>query len=555
MDLTADMVVAEQFARDGSFGGWHGAHAGIATLPLLLFGTDAQKKKYLPKLSSAETVGAYCLSEPQAGSDALAAQNRADSPSPDGTHYILNGQKMWITNGGKANLFTVFAKVNGEQFTAFLVERGYPAVYRTAPKKKKMGIKGSSTTPIFDNVPVPVENVLGEIVAGHIIAFNILNVGRLKLGAFAAGGSKNVLAISSPTRRFRKAFGTTISRFGMIQHKLAENGDPHLRRRVDDLSCRRHDPEPSRKAFFSTWNEPDAARRMMKAVEEFAAECSIIKVYASEVLDYVVDEGVQIHGGYGYHQDYAVERSYRDSRINRIFEGTNEINRLLVTGMLLKQGAQQGRLGLVKAAKALMDEILFRPVRQCRSGVEREEDRASADGGGVRKIRHGTGETTGSGCGHRGRHHGNLRDGIRGAAFAEEPNRGRHLRGAAAGCNGPNRAARPSDSCGVRGRRCPARQHGDTSALRKIRTGRLHRAAAAHRRTSAQRGPVCDLNPRVILAVGLPGSGKSTYFDDLKVNPISSDSVRLQLGRRRKRPDDQFLAVFERHALSVTTAH
>jgi alkylation response protein AidB-like acyl-CoA dehydrogenase len=356
MDLTADMVVAEQFARDGSFGGWHGAHAGIATLPLLLFGTDAQKDKYLPKLSTAETVGAYCLSEPQAGSDALAAKTRADL-SPDGTHYILNGQKMWITNGGKANLYTVFAKVNGEQFTAFLVERGFPGLSNGA-EEKKMGIKGSSTTPIFfDNVPVPVENVLGEIGRGHIIAFNILNVGRLKLGAFAVGGSKNVLAISIAYAKDRKAFGTTISHFGMIQHKLAE-----MAIRIYAAESMTYRVEGMIQGHLEgfTWNEPDAARRMMKAVEEFAAECSIIKVYASEVLDYVVDEGVQIHGGYGYHQDYAVERFYRDSRINRIFEGTNEINRMLVTGMLLKR-AQQGRLGLVKAAKALMDEILSGP--------------------------------------------------------------------------------------------------------------------------------------------------------------------------------------------------
>jgi alkylation response protein AidB-like acyl-CoA dehydrogenase len=356
MDLTADMVVAEQFARDGSFGGWHGAHAGIATLPLLLFGTDAQKEKYLPRLSSAEIVGAYCLSEPQAGSDALAAKTRADL-SPDGSHYILNGQKMWITNGGKANLYTVFAKVNGEQFTAFLVERGSPGLSNGA-EEKKMGIKGSSTTPIFfDNVPVPVENVLGEIGRGHIIAFNILNLGRLKLGAFAVGGSKNVLAISLAYAKDRKAFGTTISHFGMIQHKLAEMAIRIYA--AESMTYRVEGMIQSHLEGFS-WSEPDAARRMMKAVEEFAAECSIIKVYASEVLDYVVDEGVQIHGGYGYHQDYAVERSYRDSRINRIFEGTNEINRMLITGMLLKR-AQQGRLGLVKAAKALMDEILSGP--------------------------------------------------------------------------------------------------------------------------------------------------------------------------------------------------
>ena len=238
MDLTSVMVVAEQFARDGSFAGWHGAHAGIGTLPLLLFGTEAQKQKYLPKLSSCEMVAAYCLSEPQAGSDALAAKTRADL-SPDGTHYILNGQKMWITNGGKADLFTVFAKIGGEQFSAFLVERAFPGVSNGA-EEKKMGIKGSSTTPVFfDNVPVPVENLLGEAGRGHIIAFNILNIGRLKLGAFAVGGSKNVLQISLAYAKDRKAFGTTISHFGMIQHKLAEMAIRILRRRIDDVSRRR----------------------------------------------------------------------------------------------------------------------------------------------------------------------------------------------------------------------------------------------------------------------------------------------------------------------------
>ena len=356
MDLTSVMVVAEQFARDGSFGGWHGAHAGIGTLPLLLFGTEAQKQKYLPKLSSCEWIAAYCLSEPQAGSDALAAKTRADL-SPDGTHYILNGQKMWITNGGKADFFTVFAKINGEQFSAFLVERTFPGLSNGA-EEKKMGIKGSSTTPIFfDNVPVPLENLLGEAGRGHIIAFNILNIGRLKLGAFAVGGSKNVLQLAIAYAKDRKAFGTTISHFGMIQHKLAE-----MAIRIYALESMTYRVEGLIGGHLEgfSWDEPDAARRVMKAVEEFAAECSIIKVCGSETLDYVVDEGVQIHGGYGYHQDYAVERAYRDSRINRIFEGTNEINRLLITGMLLKR-AQQGRLGLVKAAKGLMEEVLSGP--------------------------------------------------------------------------------------------------------------------------------------------------------------------------------------------------
>ncbi|MGH9663114.1 MAG: acyl-CoA dehydrogenase family protein, partial [Bryobacteraceae bacterium] len=221
MDLTSAMMVAEGVARDGSYSAWHGAHTGIGTLPLLLFGTEEQKRKYLPKLASAEMIAAYCLSEPQAGSDALAARTRADL-SPDGTHYVLNGQKMWITNGGYADLYTVFAKIGGEQFTAFLVERSFGGVNPGA-EEKKMGIKGSSTTAVyFDNVHVPVENVLGEIGRGHIIAFNILNLGRLTLGPFAIGGAKDVLAVSLRYAKERKAFGKSIADFGMIQHKLAE---------------------------------------------------------------------------------------------------------------------------------------------------------------------------------------------------------------------------------------------------------------------------------------------------------------------------------------------
>ncbi|HVW07596.1 MAG TPA: acyl-CoA dehydrogenase family protein [Bryobacteraceae bacterium] len=355
MDMTSVMVVAEQIAGDGSFAAWHGAHAGIGTLPLLLFGTEEQKQRYLPKLSSCEFVGAYCLTEPQTGSDAMAIKTRADL-SPDGKHYILNGQKMWITNGGHADFFTVFAKIGGEQFSAFLVERSFGV--KSGAEEKKMGIKGSSTTALFfDNVKVPVENLLGEPGRGHIIAFNILNIGRLKLGPFAVGAAKNVLAVSLAYAKQRKAFGHEIADFGVIRHKLAEMA---IRIYAAESVSYRVEGLISEHLEGFSWNEPEAARRMMKAIEEFAAECSIVKVYGSEMLDYVVDEGVQIHGGYGYHQDYAVEKAYRDSRINRIFEGTNEINRLLVTGMLLKR-AQQGRLGLVKAAKALTDEILAGP--------------------------------------------------------------------------------------------------------------------------------------------------------------------------------------------------
>jgi alkylation response protein AidB-like acyl-CoA dehydrogenase len=344
MDLISAMIVAETMAHDGSYAAWHGAHAGIGTEPVLLFGTEEQKQKYLPKLASCETIGAYCLSEAHAGSDALAARTRADL-NAEGTHYILNGQKNWITNGGRADLFTVFAKVGGEKFTAFLVERAFHGVSSGA-EEKKMGIKGSSTCALFlDNVAVPVENVLGEIGRGHIIAFNILNSGRLKLGPFAVGGAKDVLAISLKYARERKAFGSPIAEFGMIQHKLAE------------MAIRIYAAESVSYRTAGLIESRVAELGMLKAFEEFAAECSIVKVWASEMLDYVVDEGVQIHGGYGFHQDYAVERAYRDSRINRIFEGTNEINRLLITGMLLKR-AQRGQLGLVKAATGVMAEIL-----------------------------------------------------------------------------------------------------------------------------------------------------------------------------------------------------
>jgi alkylation response protein AidB-like acyl-CoA dehydrogenase len=365
MDLTSAMLVAEGVAKDGSYAAWHGAQSGIGALPLLLFGTEDQKQRYLPKVASAELVAAYALSEPQAGSDALAARTRADL-SPDGKHYILNGQKMWITNGGAADLYTIFAKVDGEKFTAFLVERKFAGVAPGA-EEKKMGIKGSSTTAIYlDNVPVPVENVLGEIGRGHIIAFNILNIGRLKLGAFACGASKEVLRVSLNYAKERKAFGKSISEFGIIQHKLAEMA---IRIFANESATYRVVGLIDGELEGFSWDQPNAAQTELKAVEEFAAECSYIKIFASEMLDYVTDEAVQIHGGYGYHQDYVVERAYRDSRINRIFEGTNEINRLLATGMLLKR-AQRGQLPLVEAVKKLQAEILAGPMPGPGSGED-----------------------------------------------------------------------------------------------------------------------------------------------------------------------------------------
>ncbi len=348
LDITAMMVAAEHFAGDASWSGWQSAHVGIGTLPILFFGNEQQKRKYLPKLANVEMLAAYALTEPHAGSDALAARTRADL-SADGTHYILNGQKMWITNGGAADLFTVFAKVGGERFTAFLVERAFGV--KSGAEEKKMGIKGSSTTALyFDNVPVPVENVLGEIGRGHIIAFNILNIGRLKLGPGTTGGAKKVLATCVKYAKERKAFGSQIAAFGAIQHKLAEMA---LRiYAAESMVWRSVGLVESRLNGFS-WEDATASQTMLKAVEEFATECSIVKVYCSEMLNYVVDEGVQIHGGYGFHQDYSVERSYRDSRINRIFEGTNEINRLLIPGMLLKRNAR-GQLALLAAGEAVL---------------------------------------------------------------------------------------------------------------------------------------------------------------------------------------------------------
>ena len=341
LDLPSALVAAQALARDASYSAWHGAHSGIGTLPILYFGTEEQKQRYLPRLASAEMIAAYALTEPQAGSDAQAARTRADLTA-DGATYILNGQKMWITNGGDADLFTVFAKVGGEKLTAFLVERAFGGVASGA-EEKKMGLKGSSTTAIyFENVPVPAANVLGEIGRGHIIAFNILNIGRLKLGTTAVAGTKRALELSIRYAKERKAFGSAIAEFGAIRHKLAE------------MAIRTYAAESM--AWRTAGLIQAASSTELESIEEYAIECSMVKVYGSEALDYAADEGVQIHGGYGYHQDYEIERIYRDSRINRIFEGTNEINRLLIPGMLLKRAAR-GKLNLSPAiAEPVKDE-------------------------------------------------------------------------------------------------------------------------------------------------------------------------------------------------------
>ena len=350
LDTVSSVLVAEHISKNGSFGASFGAHSGIGTSPIVFFGTEAQKAKYLPRLARAELIGAYALSEAHAGSDALAARCRAEL-SPDGNSYLLNGEKMWITNGGFADLFTVFAKVDGEKFTAFLVENSFSGV-TPGPEEKKMGIHGSSTTPlILTDCPVPAENVLYEVGRGHVVAFNILNIGRLKLGAACVGGSKVLLQHAARYANQRQAFGKAIAEFGLIQQKLAEMAIRTFA--TESILYRTAGMIDSLQAE----SEKDVSDSARKSIEEYAVECAINKVYGTETLDYVVDEAVQIFGGYGYHYDYPPERAYRDARINRIFEGTNEINRLLVTGMLLKR-ALGGRLALIPAAQRLQSEVL-----------------------------------------------------------------------------------------------------------------------------------------------------------------------------------------------------
>jgi butyryl-CoA dehydrogenase len=392
LDKIATTVLTEKLSLYGGFAVTHGAHAGIGTLPIVYFGTEEQKKKYLPKLATGELIGAYCLSEPQAGSDAQNSLTRAELNS-EGTHYILNGQKMWITNGGFADVYVVFAKVNGEKFTAFIVERTSPG-FKAGNEEHKMGIHGSSTTPIFlENCKVPKENVLHEIGRGHIVAFNILNAGRFTLGASCVGGAKNVMSTSSKYAKERKAFGKQIGEFGLIREKLAEMAIQIFA--VESMVYRSAGNIEAAMAAASV-SGGDKIQSAMKVLEEYAIESSIAKVYGSEMLDYVVDEGVQIFGGYGFHEDYPVCRAYRDSRINRIFEGTNEINRMLIIQMLMKR-AMGGQLALIPAAMKLADEILAVPsLEEAPEGVLADEARVVANakkmflqaaGGAVQKFR------------------------------------------------------------------------------------------------------------------------------------------------------------------------
>ncbi|MBC7472772.1 MAG: acyl-CoA dehydrogenase family protein [Candidatus Sericytochromatia bacterium] len=353
LDKTSSMLVTETISMQGSFTVSFGAHTSIGSLPIVFFGTPQQKEYYLPKIATAELISAYALTEPNSGSDALAAKTKAVL-SPDGKHYILNGTKMWISNGGFADMFIVFAKVDGDKFTAFIVERSFPGV-SSGHDEKKMGLKGSSTTTvILEDAMVPVENVLGEIGKGHKIAFNVLNMGRFKLGAGSVGGAKNIIPFAVKYAHERKQFNKSISDFGLIKHKIAE-----IVTRVYASESMTYRTSGLLDDYINNMdkNNPED---VMKSLEEYAVECSMIKVYASEMLDYVADEALQIFGGYGYSQEYPVERFYRDARINRIFEGTNEINRMLAPGMLLKK-AMRGELPLMQAGMKIMEEVMSLP--------------------------------------------------------------------------------------------------------------------------------------------------------------------------------------------------
>src|SRR5205814_7376382 len=372
LDKVASMVVSEKMARAASFGSTFGAQANLCALPLMLFGTEEQKQKYLPKLMTGELVGAYCLSESGSGSDALGAKTRAIRQG-DGS-FVLNGEKMWITNGGFADVFIVFGKVDGEHFTAFIVERAFKGV-SSGSEEHKLGLHGSSTTPlILQDVRVPAENLLGEVGKGHKVAFNVLNFGRFKLGGMCSGGAYVAIAEAAKYAAQRKQFGQPIARFGAIRHKLGQM--TAWAYAVESMIYRTAGYIDAR--VEATPHDSTDGAAALAALEEYAIEASIAKVAGSEMVDYVLDENVQIHGGNGFVRDYPAERHYRDARVNRIFEGTNEINRLLIPGMLAKRAAKN-ELPIVAAAKKLQDELLGPPSPGARDQAPLADERAAVD--------------------------------------------------------------------------------------------------------------------------------------------------------------------------------
>lgn len=354
LDKISSALISEKLAVAGGFSITHGAHVGIGTLPIVLFGNEEQKKKYLPNSVAGDKISAYALTEPGSGSDALGAKTSAKLNAA-GTHYVLNGEKQWITNAGFADLFIVYAKVDGDKFSAFIVEREFPGV-SVGAEEKKMGIKSSSTrTLILSDAEVPVENLLGEVGRGHIIAFNILNIGRYKLGVGTVGGSKRALELAISYSNERKQFNTPISSFNLTKEKISTMASQLYA--TESLIYRTVGYFEQRQSQM-TAEEQNDGKAIAAAIAEYAIECSINKVVGSETLDYIVDEAVQLHGGYGYMQEYEVERAYRDSRINRIFEGTNEINRMIVPGTFMKK-AMKGELPLLEQAQALQEELLM----------------------------------------------------------------------------------------------------------------------------------------------------------------------------------------------------
>lgn len=354
LDKVSSALIAEKMSRAGGFSISHGAHVGIGSLPIVLFGNEDQKQKYLPALATGEKLAAYALTEPGSGSDALGAKTTAKL-NEAGTHYILNGEKQWITNSAFADVFVVYAKIDGEHFSAFIVEKDYPGV-STGPEEKKMGIKSSSTrTLILEDAEIPAENLLGQAGKGHIIAFNILNIGRYKLGVGAVGASKRAFEVTVQYTNQRQQFKTPISSFNLTKEKLATMA---AKLYAAESSVYRTVGLFEDRMSKLTDEEVKNGTEVAKSIAEYAIECSLNKFFATEVLDYVVDEGVQLHGGYGFMQEYEIERMYRDSRINRIFEGTNEINRLLVPGTYLRK-AMKGELPLLQKAQALKEELMM----------------------------------------------------------------------------------------------------------------------------------------------------------------------------------------------------